>query len=378
MNTSNNNQSIIDLRKKLHTTEILPDGSSKVISFDYEQLLQFKGNFEDLGAELFKVDEKWKDRSTLRKAVTSFAAKAGFAVSFDKAYLINCNRAGETKKKKSTTNNILQDNVVANKCSSHQGRNYERLKIGCEFSIQFSHTVSVTKAPARATAKSKTRKRPVYDDGAMVLITKANHKHTKGCEPCGTQLQMARERSGQYIKNINESAWFSLCYWMKHNSRVSNAEIKNALKPVCPPNKVISANDIYNVRRTVMRLLPLMDEKPNFHDFANSINTNNLCVGADSEDLCDDEAIKFAIDIWLQILNDGDRASYFDNVGAFGEYLELIKQKAKGFSYRLQRDPVTNKIISAAWQTATMRDNFERFGSYISLDAMKRDINKLL
>ena len=35
----------------------------------------------------------------------------------------------------------------------------------------------------------------------------------------------------------------------------------------------------------------------------------------------------------------------------------------------------TNGVV---WQTATMRDNFEQFGGFISLDTMKRAINKWL
>ena len=51
--------------------------------------------------------------------------------------------------------------------------------------------------------------------------------------------------------------------------------------------------------------------------------------------------------------------------------------RCRGFVYELARDGL-GTMVGVVWQTATMRDNFERFGSYISLDMMKRGINSLL
>jgi len=54
----------------------------------------------------------------------------------------------------------------------------------------------------------------------------------------------------------------------------------------------------------------------------------------------------------------------------------MIASKAKGFVYEVARDG-SGAVVGAVWQTATMRDNFERFGDYICLDVMKREHNHL-
>ena len=54
-----------------------------------------------------------------------------------------------------------------------------------------------------------------------------------------------------------------------------------------------------------------------------------------------------------------------------------MAEQCPGFSYRFAYDSkgVCNGVL---WMTATMRENFRRFGSSISLDAMKRGINTYL
>ena len=56
----------------------------------------------------------------------------------------------------------------------------------------------------------------------------------------------------------------------------------------------------------------------------------------------------------------------------FLEYLDMIANKAKGFVYEIGRDG-GGAVVGAVWQTATMRDNFERFGDFICIDMMKRE-----
>ncbi len=60
----------------------------------------------------------------------------------------------------------------------------------------------------------------------------------------------------------------------------------------------------------------------------------------------------------------------------FIEYMALIKQQAKGFVYEYGRDH-SRKIAGVIWMTSTMWRKFKLFGSYISLDVMKRALNSL-
>ena len=72
----------------------------------------------------------------------------------------------------------------------------------------------------------------------------------------------------------------------------------------------------------------------------------------------------------------GDESS--NSLLRFEEYLQiLLLEKAKGFVYDLAYDS-DGTINGAVWQTGRMCDNFECFGGFICVDAMKRGINKLL
>ena len=65
-----------------------------------------------------------------------------------------------------------------------------------------------------------------------------------------------------------------------------------------------------------------------------------------------------------------------DTFCTFVEYMELIAENNKGFQYQFLQNNL-GTITGCVWQTAVMRDNFDRFGAYICIDAMKRQINTL-
>ena len=65
---------------------------------------------------------------------------------------------------------------------------------------------------------------------------------------------------------------------------------------------------------------------------------------------------------------------------SFQEYLALIADRAKGFSYKVVSDnqKKRRKLLEVFWMTAIMRRNYELFGSFLCFEMMKRDINSLL
>ena len=95
----------------------------------------------------------------------------------------------------------------------------------------------------------------------------------------------------------------------------------------------------------------------------------------DGVDLDGDMAYELTKDMWLDIFQMNMDSA--DSIVTFVQCLELIQENAKGFVFELGIDVKCN-IHSVVCQTATMRDNFERFGEYISLDTIKRAINKWL
>ena len=53
--------------------------------------------------------------------------------------------------------------------------------------------------------------------------------------------------------------------------------------------------------------------------------------------------------------------------------LESLVKKDPGFTYNLAHDN-NNKVTGIVWMTSYMRDNFERFGNYLSIDAMRSSV----
>ena len=134
-------------------------------------------------------------------------------------------------------------------------------------------------------------------------------------------------------------------------------------------NKDITTNDVFYIRDKVKKLMPTLRANPEYDAFKEAANDSELLAGIDNEmDIDDDMAHQLAKETWLDILQEkGDNS---ESILTFKKYLDLIQANAKGFVYELARD-VKGNTFGVVWQTATMRANFERFGSYISLDTMK-------
>ena len=56
----------------------------------------------------------------------------------------------------------------------------------------------------------------------------------------------------------------------------------------------------------------------------------------------------------------------------------MLREKCFSYEILSNFDASKNKLLEILWMTATMRRNFELFGSSICLDMMKRGINTLL
>ena len=56
--------------------------------------------------------------------------------------------------------------------------------------------------------------------------------------------------------------------------------------------------------------------------------------------------------------------------------LESLAKKDAGFTFNLAHDS-DNKVTGIVWMTSYIRDNFETFGDYISIDGMHSSICKL-
>ena len=154
--------------------------------------------------------------------------------------------------------------------------------------------------------------------------------------------------------------------------------IISILKQNFPTKQYVTNTDIYNTKIRCYQLMPIY-EKSNL-DYqlfmANMKQSNNL-DGIDYEAQTTDLGIKHSEDVWKSILSQGTSSQLQDNSWNLHAFMEKMSRECPGFTYRLAHDSegVCNGVL---WMTASMRENFRRYGSYICLDAMKRGINSFL
>jgi len=179
------------------------------------------------------------------------------------------------------------------------------------------------------------------------------------------------------------NALFSLCNILERTGKIGASVIKDTMRPVWPKAKTITKHDVFNLRVKVMRVMPIY-RKSNcqYEEFKEVVNASELMHGIDNEEsLNDDEAYELAQSLWLEIASTTSNNKE-EAIFSFMEYLVLIQSRAKGFTYKLAEGTVKGgskkKLLGVLWMTATMRRNFELFGSYICLDMMKRGLNTLL
>ena len=113
-----------------------------------------------------------------------------------------------------------------------------------------------------------------------------------------------------------------------------------------------------------------------FRLFKTHYDAADLKIGLDNAPLTDDDVAQMARALWDDFANDKVGGN-IDAFGIFEDFLELLSKTNKGFVYELLVDD-SGKCNGCLWQTTVMRDNMERFGSFLGIDAMKRGINSLL
>ena len=165
---------------------------------------------------------------------------------------------------------------------------------------------------------------------------------------------------------------YCLCRMTK-GKRLSVNSIKSILKPIWPRKKDIRPQDVFYIRKKEMNLLPVLRLNPSHISFKEAANVSVFLGGIDDEiDIDNDTVNKIARDLWLDILSDssGDSSS----IVTFSQYMNLLQSQSTGFIYEFATDK-NGYVNGVVWQTATMRSSFERYGVYIALDAMKRDVS---
>ena len=67
-----------------------------------------------------------------------------------------------------------------------------------------------------------------------------------------------------------------------------------------------------------------------------------------------------------------------DSILTLQEYMLTLEANNKGFTVTLLKSAKTGRLTECIRQTAIMRDNFKRFGGFLSMDTMLRPINEMV
>ena len=132
------------------------------------------------------------------------------------------------------------------------------------------------------------------------------------------------------------------------------------------------------IKLKINRILPQISGETDYQTF---LSLNNMSIAglnklnADNMNCSVDEVCKVHISTWREMINGDDTND--DALITLEEYMEMLRLKDKDFVYEVLKNEY-GKITGCLWMTSTMRMNFELYGGYLSVDAMKRDINTLL
>lgn len=221
---------------------------------------------------------------------------------------------------------------------------------------------------------SGKRSRPNYKVGNVRIIAFCG-RH-QNCKPSAQNKNMTAKRSAEYTKGIPTRRLWTLVTMMKDNNMIlSSSQIRSQLRGCLPNTMNVSKQMVYQLRLKVWRLFKKFGEDPDYELFEQSLKNPDIVGSINNKAITDDEALLIAKDVWVCLMQENDFSTDGSEV-RFLEYLDMIANKAKGFVYEVARDG-SGAVVGAVWQTATMRGNFERFGDYICLDVMKRELNHL-
>mmetsp|Transcript_22195 Transcript_22195/g.33814 ORF Transcript_22195/g.33814 Transcript_22195/m.33814 type:complete len:1088 (-) Transcript_22195:54-3317(-) len=305
---------------------------------------------EEAFKSCFPVGSVFADKATLVKAVKYLSAKYHTVTSIANTTKIICACGG-----------------IAQRTSSGKRKTAPSLKCGCPFEIRF-----------KGQCINRNYR---FDEGDAVTITKkTNVKHT--CEPSIQKYLALERKSGGNVKKLNTNARYELCAMLADNPRTGARDIRRFLDRIAP-NKAThwTANQIWNLRISILAMIKKMDNeamgsydsfKLQFVDeeFQSIINcTSGL-------NIVTDEASAAAKDIWFQVMNQSSSNNDRDKASLLLTYLNEMKSMYDGFDFRISYD-ICDRITGVCWMTAVMRGSLEKFGSYITLDAMKHELNNL-
>ena len=132
----------------------------------------------------------------------------------------------------------------------------------------------------------------------------------------------------------------------------------------CQKNTNVTKQQVFNLRVNVTKLLPTIEQNPEYEHVRQCVNDKDIVNGLDDElDVNDALAQNLSTRLWLNTPSKNDHNDK-GSVQTLTAYMDLLASSAGGFSYYIAMYD-DGKATGLVWMTGTMRDNFERDGQHI-------------
>lgn len=293
-------------------------------------------NLSQATERIFKKQSTYDSKKILRDLVESFAAYWEFCILTD-GMKFTCNKAG-----------LTSDRQLK---GEYPKRIHKRtFKCECQWRINFCYIIK-------------------HEREGPVRISNLCSEHTFPCVPSMNQFQEARQVSGQ-LTHYTDLVLKDLVNFLSIYRYVDPLAIRSLLYRCYPSGQYITYTGINNAR---LRAQMIVDEAR-----INNQDPTTLACSSKIQDLTKrldfnvdnilDKAVQASDNIFRGVLNTCEGNNKLLN------FLYQLSLHDNGFTYKIFFN-VRNEISGFMWMTSTMRSNFERFGSFISLDAMKRSTN---
>ena len=135
--------------------------------------------------------------------------------------------------------------------------------------------------------EGKCKSIPLVDDGTPIIISTSNRQHTGSCNP-STQQQIIHARSGKYTQCISDVALYTSCTIYKEKKSIESYYVKSTLQSQFPTNHNISKFRVFNMKKRVKMVKPILERVSSFQDFQRIFKTTKLDRGLDDTPLTDD------------------------------------------------------------------------------------------
>ena len=157
--------------------------------------------------------------------------------------------------------------------------------------------------------------------------------------------------------------------------------IRNLLARVSPnKSQQWTTKQIWYVRVSVLGMMQKMPKEcfESYQLFSAQFVDDDMSAifrNADSLATVTDEAAAAARSVWQIMMNKSHDDGSVDSL--LVQFLNEMKELYSGFDFRISNDPMSGEITGVAYMTSAMRGALEKFGDYLSLDAMRHEFNKL-